>query len=158
MPHRPKAGVLAARGKHLYSDTQLAALFGKVKTIAVVGAKDKPGQPVDRVGRYLMDAGFRVIPVHPKRTEVWGLPAYPTLGDIPEPVDLVDLFRAAEACPAHAQEVLRLSPLPLCFWMQSGIVSPEARALFAGRQVLVVEDRCLMVDHRKLMAAGSAHV
>lgn len=141
----------------LYSDTELAALLGKVKTIAVVGAKDKPGQPVDRVGRYLMDAGFRVIPVHPKRTEVWGLPAYPTLNEIPGPVDLVDLFRAAEACPAHAEEFLRLSPLPLCFWMQSGIFSPEARALLAGQPVLVVEDRCLMVDHRNLLATGSVH-
>lgn len=141
----------------LYSHTELAALLAEVKTIAVVGAKDKPGQPVDRVGRYLIEAGFRVIPVHPKRTEVWGLKAYPTLGDIPEPVDLVDLFRAAEACPAHAGEFLRLAPLPRCFWMQSGIVSAEARAILAGQPVLVVEDRCLMVEHKNLLAAGSIH-
>ena len=141
----------------LYSDKELAALLGKVKTIAVVGAKDKPGQPVDKVGRYLIDAGFRVIPVHPKRAEVWGLKAYPSLNDIPEPVDLVDLFRAADACPAHAEEVLRLSPLPLCFWMQSGIFSPEARRILSGQPVLIVEDRCLMVDHRNLLAAGSIH-
>jgi len=139
----------------LYSETELAALLGKVKTIAVVGAKDKPGQPVDRVGRYLIDAGFHVIPVHPKRTEVWGLKAYPTVNDIPEPVDLVDLFRAAEFCPAHAREVLRLSPLPGCFWMQSGIVSLEASAILAGTPVRVVQDRCLMVDHRDLVSAGA---
>lgn len=141
----------------LYSDKELAALLGKVKTIAVVGAKDKPGQPVDKVGRYLIEAGFRVIPVHPKRTEVWGLKAYPTLNDIPGPVDLVDLFRAADACPAHAEEFLRLSPQPLCFWMQSGIVSPEARRILSGLPVLVVEDRCLMVDHRNLLSTGSVH-
>ncbi len=145
----------------LYSDKELAALLGKVKTIAVVGAKDKPGQPVDRVGRYLIGAGFRVIPVHPKRTEVWGLKAYPSLNDIPEPVDLVDLFRAADACPAHAEEVLRLSPRPLCFWMQSGIFSPEARRILSGQPgltpILVVEDRCLMVDHRNLVSTGSIH-
>jgi hypothetical protein len=141
----------------LYSEKVLAALLREVKTIAVVGAKDKPGQPVDMVGRYLMGAGFRVIPVHPKRAEVWGLKAYPTLRDIPEPVDLVDLFRAAEACPAHAQEFLRLAPLPRCFWMQSGIVSPEARAILTGQPVLVVEDRCLMVDHKNLLATGSVH-
>jgi len=145
----------------LYSDKELAALLAKVKTIAVVGAKDKPGQPVDRVGRYLIEAGFRVIPVHPKRTEVWGLTAYPTLCDIPEPVDLVDLFRAAEACPAHAEEFLRLSPLPCCFWMQSGIVSPAARAILASHPaatpIHVIEDRCLMVDHRNLVSTGSVH-
>lgn len=141
----------------LHSNKELAALFQKVKTIAVVGAKDKPGQPVDRVGRYLIDAGFRVIPVHPKRAEVWGLKAYPSICDIPEPVDLVDLFRAADACPAHAEEFLRLSPRPLCFWMQTGIVSPEARRLLQGQSALVVEDRCLMVDHRNLLATGSVH-
>ncbi len=153
----------------LHSDKELAVLLAKVKTIAVVGAKDKPGQPVDKVGRYLIAAGFRVIPVHPKRTEVWGLAAYPTLNDIPEPVDLVDLFRAADACPAHAEEFLRLSSRPLCFWMQSGIVSAEARRILSGQltavcqptadsqPVLVVEDRCLMVDHKNLLATGSVH-
>jgi predicted CoA-binding protein len=141
----------------LYSDTELAALLGKVKTIAVVGAKDKPGQPVDRVGRYLLAAGFRVIPVHPKRAEVWGLKAYPTLNDIQDPIDLVDLFRAADACPAHAEEVLRLPTLPLCFWMQSGIISPEARKILLGHPLMVVEDRCLMVDHRNLMTTGTVH-
>ena len=148
----------------LHSDKELAVLLAKVKTIAVVGAKDKPGQPVDTVGRYLIKAGFRVIPVHPKRAQVWGLAAYPTLNDIPEPVDLVDLFRAAEACPAHAEEFLRLSPRPLCFWMQSGIANAEARRMLSGQPtnggqpVLVVQDRCLMVDHKNLVSTGSVHV
>ncbi len=145
----------------LYSETELAALLSEVKTIAVVGAKDKPGQPVDNVGRYLIDAGFRVIPVHPKRAEVWGLKAYPTLNDIPEPVDLVDLFRASDACPAHAEEFLRLSPLPCCFWMQSGIFSVAARRILSAHPVLVpilvVEDRCLKVDHKNLVAKGLLH-
>ncbi len=138
----------------LYSEKELAALLGQVKTIAVIGAKDKPGQPVDRVGRYLIDAGYRVIPVHPKRATVWGLACYPTMNAIPVPVDLVDLFRAPEFCPAHAEEFLRLAPLPRCFWMQSGIVSAEARRILSGQPVLVVEDRCLMVDHRELAAGG----
>lgn len=141
----------------LYSDTELAALLRQVKTIAVVGAKDKPGQPVDKVGRYLIQAGFTVIPVHPKRAKVWGLPAYASLADVPVPVDLVDLFRAADACPAHAEETLRLASRPRCFWMQSGIVSPEARALLSGSGVFVVEDRCLMVDHARLLAPGGPH-
>ncbi len=138
----------------LHSDTELAALLRQVKTIAVVGAKDKPGQPVDRVGRYLLDAGFTVIPVHPKRSTVWGLPAYPTLAEVPVPVDLVDLFRAAEACPAHAQEVLQLAARPLGFWMQSGIVSREAREFLRGSGITVIEDRCLMVDHARLAGQG----
>ena len=94
----------------LHSDTELAALLGQVKTIAIVGAKDKPGQPVDRVGRYLIEAGFTVIPVHPKRTSVWGLAAY---------------------------------------------ISAEARGLLRGTGMVVVEDRCLMVDHARLLGGGA---
>lgn len=141
----------------LYSEKELAALLAQVKTIAIVGAKDKPGQPVDRVGRYLMDAGYTIFPVHPKRASVWGLAAYRTLADVPAPIDLVDLFRVGEACPAHAEEVLRLQSRPRCFWMQSGIFSPEARSILNGSGILVVEDRCLMVDHARL-AQGDWHV
>lgn len=137
----------------LISDKELAALLREVKTIAVVGAKDKPGQPVDAVGRYLLAAGYSVIPVHPARATVWGLPAYKSLAEVPLPVDLVDLFRAPEHCPAHAAEVLAMRPLPKCFWMQLGIASPEARAALSGHPVTVVEDRCLMVEHRRLLGA-----
>ena len=139
----------------LYKDTELAALLRQVKTIAVVCAKDKPGQPVDRVRRYLIEAGFIVIPVHSKRPTVWGLKAYPTLADVPVPIDLVDLFRAADACPAHAQETLGLASKPHCFWMQSGIVSQQARAILSGSGIFVVEDRCLMVDHAQFLSQGA---
>ncbi|MDP2848079.1 MAG: CoA-binding protein [Humidesulfovibrio sp.] len=135
----------------LYSDKELAALLEQVKTIAIVGAKDKPGQPVDMVGRYLIKAGFTIIPVHPKRTSVWGIPAYPSLADVPKPIDLVNLFRAAEACPAHAQETLLLPNRPRCFWMQSGINSAQARQTLDGCGIFVVEDRCLMVEHARLL-------
>jgi len=141
----------------LHSDTELAALLRQVKTIAVVGAKDKPGQPVDRVGRYLIEAGFTVLPVHPKRATVWGLQAYPSLADVPCSIDLVDLFRAAEACPDHAREVLALADKPRAFWMQSGIVSQEAVAILKGSGIQVVQDRCLMVDHAQIAAKGAAH-
>lgn len=135
----------------LISEQELTGLLRQVKTIAIVGAVDKPGRPVDRVGRYLIEAGFTVIPVHPKRKEVWGLPTYPTLADIPVPVDMVDLFRRAELCPEHAHEVLAMNSLPKCFWMQSGIVSHEAREILKGHPITVIEDRCTMVDHRDLM-------
>ncbi|MDR3641331.1 MAG: CoA-binding protein [Humidesulfovibrio sp.] len=138
----------------LHSDTELAALLRQVKTIAVVGAKDKPGQPVDRVGRYLIEAGFTVIPVHPKRPTVWGLKTYPTLADVPVPIDLVDLFRAAEACPDHAREALALVSPPRAFWMQSGISSAEAQDILKDSDIRVVEDRCLMVDHARLIKGG----
>ncbi|MBI9079171.1 MAG: CoA-binding protein [Pseudodesulfovibrio sp.] len=125
---------------------ELAPLLSEVKTIAVIGAVDKPTRPVDQVGREMIAMGFNVIPVHPKRNDIWGLKTYPTVNDIPVPVDVVDLFRNAQFCPDHAREVLKMTPLPKIFWMQSGVYSPEAREILAGSGIVVVEDRCLKVE------------
>lgn len=119
-------------------------------SIAVVGASDKPGRPVDRVGRYLVEAGFMVLPVHPKRPSVWGLPAWPSLLDLPGPVDIVNLFRASDYIPSHARETLEMQPLPRVFWMQIGIASLWARSMLEPQGVIVIEDRCIMVEHRRL--------
>lgn len=134
----------------LLDEKKLAALLDEVKVIAVIGAVDKPGRPVDMVGRYLIDAGFKVIPVHPKRQNVWGLETFQTILDIPEPVDVVDVFRASQFCADHARECLKLETLPRVFWMQSGIYNPEARNMLSEKGVEVIEDRCIMVDHKKL--------
>lgn len=128
----------------------LRAILRDAKTIAVVGAKDTPGQPVDGVGRYLMEAGYTVIPVHPVRERVWDLPAYRSIGDLPGPVDVIDLFRAAQYCPDHAREVLALPWKPRVFWMQLGIVSEEAAALLEPYAIPVVQDLCLKVEHKRL--------
>ena len=130
----------------LYNDKELAALLSEVKTIAVIGAVDKPNRPVDGVGREMMDMGFDIIPVHPARSDVWGLKTYKSVADIPAQVDIVDLFRNAKFCPDHAREVLTMNPLPRIFWMQSGIVSPEAREILADSNITVIEDRCLKVE------------
>lgn len=122
-------------------------LLRTAQSIAIVGAKDKATQPVDRVGRYLLDQGFTIYPVHPVRRTVWGLPAWPSLADLPQPVDIINLFRASEACPMHARETLALPWRPRCFWMQEGIRSAEARALLEPAGILVVEDACIMVEH-----------
>ncbi|WP_419788065.1 CoA-binding protein [Pseudodesulfovibrio sp.] len=134
----------------LYNDKELAALLNEVKTIAVIGAVDKPGRPVDGVGRALIAMGYNIIPIHPVRTGVWGLETYKTIADVPVPIDLVDVFRNAQFCPGHAEEVLALSTLPRCFWMQTGITSPEARIPLEEAGVMVIEDRCLMVEAHRL--------
>lgn len=133
----------------LYNDKELAAMLAEVKTIAVIGAVDKPGRPVNDVGRTMIDMGFDVIPVHPKRTDVWDLQTYKTVTDIPVPVDVVNLFRNAQFCPDHAREVLRMDPLPKCFWMQSGIISSEAREILDGSGITVIENRCLKVEFQR---------
>lgn len=134
----------------LINEKELAALLHEVKTIAVVGAVDKPGRPVDRVGREMIEMGFTVIPVHPVRDTVWGLETYKCVTDIPVPVDVVDLFRNAQFCPGHAREVLAMKTLPRFFWMQSGVFSPEARQLLAGSPIQVIEDRCLKMELARL--------
>lgn len=133
---------------------RIEELVARAKTIAVVGAKDKPGHPVDSVGRYLIKAGFTVIPVHPKRQSVWGLTAYPSLTALPGPVDIVDLFRASAYCPEHAREVLQLRAWPLLFWMQEGIANAEVRTILADTPVIIVEDQCLLKFHKQIAGGG----
>ena len=122
------------------------------KVIAIIGAKDKAGQPVDDVGRYLMAAGYTVIPVHPARQNVWGLPTYKSVEEIPEPVDIVNVFRASEYCAEHARETLRMGTRPRCFWMQLGIGNPEATALMEDAGILSVSDKCIKIEHLRLVA------
>ena len=135
----------------MLDDRLLRAMFGESCSIAIIGAKDKPGQAVDRVGRYLLEQGYRVVPVHPVRKTVWGLPAFASIAELPEPVDIINLFRAPEYCPGHAHEVLQLAWRPKLFWMQLGIRSPEARAALAATGITVVEDLCIMVEHARLL-------
>ena len=130
----------------LHNDKELAALLREVKTVAIIGAVDKPNRPVDNVGREMMNMGFDIIPVHPARKDVWGLTTYTSVTEVPSRVDIVDLFRNAQFCPDHAREVLKMDPLPKIFWMQSGIASPEAREILAETDITIVEDRCLKVE------------
>ena len=131
-------------------DESMKEILVECKNIAVIGAKDKPGQPVDRVGRYLINAGYNVIPVHPVRQNVWGLHTYVSIAEIPVAVDMVNVFRAPQYCAAHAREVLELEMLPKCFWMQSGITNTEAGKMLSAKEISVIEDKCIMVEHRRL--------
>ncbi|WP_291318502.1 CoA-binding protein [Desulfonatronospira sp.] len=135
----------------IHRDQDIKNLLQQAATIAVVGAKDKPGQPVDTVGRYLIQAGYRVIPVHPKRKSVWGLDTYADLTRIPEPVDIVDLFRASNYCPDHALEVLEMKHVPRAFWMQLGITSAQAAEILQEKPIQVVQDKCILVEHKRLL-------
>ena len=133
-------------------------ILKKTRTIAIVGAKDSPGQPVDRVGRYLIAAGYEIFPVHPARRDIWGLPVCKTIADLPRQVDIINLFRAAEYCPDHAREVLTLPHKPLMFWMQLGIVSSQAAGIMEKAGIAVVQNACLMVEHRRLLNSASEDI
>lgn len=131
-------------------ESELRELLAKARKIAIIGAKDRPGTPVEHVGRYLLNAGFEIMPVHPVRRQAWGIPAAHSILELPERgfnPDIVCLFRAPQYCADHAREVLQLPVLPKIFWMQEGIRSPEAGMLMGGAGVAVVEDRCLQTVH-----------
>jgi len=135
------------------SDDEIRQLLARVRTIAVVGIKAGAGEDAFRVPAYLQQQGYRIVPVSPKLSRVLGEPALPSLREIREPVDLVDLFRAPQHVPAHADEILAMSPLPRAVWLQLGIRHDESARRLEAAGIAVVQDRCIMVDHRRLLGA-----
>lgn len=136
-----------------YADEHLATILRNTKTIALVGASPNPDRPSNRVMGFLLSRGYRVIPVNPGQggKEILGQRVYPMLADIPEPVDMVDVFRAAEYLSSVVDEVLTMDPLPKYLWAQLGVRDDEAalRAEMAG--VVVVMDRCPAIEYPRLI-------
>jgi uncharacterized protein len=123
-----------------------AEILRDARTIALVGASPRPERPSHRVMRYLLAHGYRVIPVRPDDcAEVLGMPCVPSLGEIEEPVDIVDVFRRAEATPAHAREAVEVGARAL--WLQLGVRSAEARAIAEAAGLDYVEDECTAIVH-----------
>jgi uncharacterized protein len=125
------------------------AILRESKTIALVGASPNPSRPSHGVMRYLLAQGYRVIPVRPADCdEVLGVPCVQALGEIDDPIDLVDVFRRPEHTPKHAQEAVDVGAKAL--WLQLGTVSPEARRIATEAGIDYVEDLCTAVVHRNL--------
>ncbi len=118
------------------------------RTIAVVGASPDPSRTSHRVMRYLQRAGYRCIPVNPNATEVLGEPAYPSLAAVPEPVDLVAVFRRVEYCTDIARDAAAIGAPAL--WLQLDLRSAGARAVAEEAGMDYVEDACTAVVHRHL--------
>jgi predicted CoA-binding protein len=118
------------------------------RTIAVVGASPDPSRTSHGVMRYLQRVGYRCIPVNPNADEVLGERCYPSLADLPEPVDLVDVFRRAEYCADVAREAAAIRAPAL--WLQLGLRSTEARAVAEEAGMEYVEDACTAIVHRRL--------
>ncbi|WP_020664354.1 CoA-binding protein [Amycolatopsis benzoatilytica] len=118
-------------------------ILGQARTIAVVGLSRVPGKAAHDVPASLQAHGFRIIPVHPSATELLGEKVYRSLEDIPEPVDLVDVFRPAAETPGIARSAVAIGAKAL--WLQQGIVSAEARQIAEDGGLEYVEDRCTAV-------------
>ncbi len=125
------------------SDSELKEMLLAARTIAMVGASSKPQRPSHGVFARLVRAGYRVIPVNPFEATVHGEKAYPALADVPEPIDIVDVFRRAEETPSLADAAVRAHAKVL--WLQLGIVNDEAARRARAGGLVVVMDACLAV-------------
>jgi hypothetical protein len=122
------------------------------KTIAVVGLSDRPDRESNEVASYLQQQGYRIIPVNPTISEALGEKAYPSLREVPEPIDIVQIFRRSEDVPPIVEEAIAIrAPV---VWMQSGIVNEEAATRAKAAGLTVVMDACLRSAHRALRASG----
>jgi predicted CoA-binding protein len=141
------------RGNLVDSDAELAAILAETKRIAVLGIKTEAqaGQAAFYVPHYMAEAGYEIVPVpvyYPDVFEILGEPVYRKLAEIPEPVDMVNVFRRPRDIPPHLPDILAAQPRVV--WMQLGISHDEVAEALARAGIKVVQDRCLMVDHRRL--------
>jgi uncharacterized protein len=144
---------LALEGALVPGDDELRALLGSARTIAVVGLSSKPHKPSNEVAVYLQLRGYRIVPVNPNETEVLGEKAYPSLLDIPGDltVDVVDVFRRAEATPGIARDSVAINAKAL--WLQEGIVNQEAADIATAGGLDVVMGVCIRVEDARLRRA-----
>lgn len=130
------------------TDDQLRTLLVETTTIAMVGASNNPERTSHAIMKQLLDAGYHVIPVNPKETEVLGQKAYAQLADIPEKVEIVDVFRKSEDTPGIAREAVAIGAKVL--WLQLGVTNEEAAATAKAGGLTVIMDKCIGATHRHL--------
>ena len=131
---------------------RISELLHNSRTIAVVGLSGKRYRPSYGVAEYLKRVGYRIIPVNPQETEVLGERAYPDLDSIPEPVDIVDIFRRSEFVPEIVEAAIRIGAKVI--WMQEDVYDEVAAARAEEAGLAVVMDRCILKDHRRLAYAS----
>jgi uncharacterized protein len=147
---------MAAHPNFVESSAGLRSLLERTRTIAVLGIKTEAQgeQAAYYVPQYLQSAGYDVIPVpvyYPQASEILGRKVYRKLADIPEAVDLVNVFRRPTDIPPHVEDILAKKPRAV--WFQLGIRNDQAALELAAAGIQVVQDRCIMVDHRALLEA-----
>ena len=135
-----------------YDDGYIRGILNTVKTIAMVGISPKVNRPSYFAFKYLLERGYRMIPVNPGQAggEILGQKVYAKLADITEPVDMVDIFRASEHAPGIVQEALALTPRPQVIWMQLGVRNNDAAALAEAAGIKVVMNRCPKIEYGRL--------
>jgi predicted CoA-binding protein len=135
-----------------YPDTYIRGILNTVKTIAMVGFSPKESRPSYFAFKYLLERGYRMIPVNPGQAgkEVLGQKVYAKLADIPEPVDMIDIFRGSEHAPAIVAEALAMNPRPSVIWMQLTVRNDEAAKMAEAAGLKVVMNRCPKIEYGRL--------
>jgi predicted CoA-binding protein len=128
---------------------EIADIVHNYRLVAVVGLSNDPERPSYRVAAYLQQHGYRIIPVNPTCREILGEKCYPSLKDIPFPVEIVDIFRKVDAIPAIVQEAIQIKARAV--WMQLGLAEPASAQKARDAGLEVVMDRCLKVEHARLL-------
>lgn len=139
-------------------DQELERLLAEVRTIAVIGASAREGRPANYVPAYLREQGYDVVGVNPTAAggTLFGQPAVATLAELDRPVDLVNVFRRDADIPGHLDDILALEPRPRAVWIQLGLRNDAVAARLRAEGITVVQDRCLMVEHRRLLGVVGA--
>lgn len=135
-----------------YDNSYISGILNKVKTVAIVGASANDVRPSFFVAKYLIDKGYAVFPVNPGHAgkEILGRTTYAKLADIPEPIDMVDIFRASNAVPGVVDEVLALDTLPKVVWMQLGVRDDVSAKRLEAAGIEVVMNRCPKIEYARL--------
>src|SRR5438067_1044672 len=128
--------------------TNIPELLKSSRTVAVVGLSSRRMRPSHGVSEYLQHAGYKIIPVNPNESEVLGQKAYARLEDVPEPIDIVDVFRRSEYVPDIVDSAIRIGAKAV--WMQEGVVHETAAEKARQAGLAVVMDRCILKEHRRL--------
>lgn len=136
-------------------EQQLIEVLRDSKTIAIIGVKRDESEDAHRVPKYMQARGYRIIPVNPKLDRILGEKAYSRVSDVDVPIDLVNLFRAPENIPEHVREILAMPNRPKAVWMQLGIYHGSAAAKLRAQGITVIQDRCIMVEHRRLIGPAT---
>lgn len=131
---------------------QAREILQSAHTIAVVGVSSKRFRPSYGVTEYMQRVGYRIIPVNPQETEVLGEKSYPDLDSVPEPVDIVDIFRRSEFVPEIVEAAIRKGVKLI--WMQEGVVHEQAARRAEAAGIAVVMDHCILKEHRRLAQAS----
>ena len=128
---------------------EIRVIFNEVKTIAVVGLSPDPSKDSHHVAEYLQQAGYKIVPIYPKDITILGEKAYPSLADVPFAIDMVDIFRKPEALDAIADAAIARGDVKV-FWSQLGVVNNAAAEKAKAAGMRVVQNKCTLVEHRKL--------